>query len=140
MSSSVRGKLSGVKLALAPPVNTFIPALNSIIPGPFSVMLPGCMSIAAPAAVSRMWLGAAILTMPVVLATSIALSAVSLVAPLWLCVFTLPLAAWKLMPVSVDRGRDAHCWAPPAQIRACAIHALGSHLGCLTAKRSSGQG
>ena len=28
-----------------------------------------------------------------------------------------------------DRGRDAHCWAPPAQIPACAIHALGSYLG-----------
>ena len=27
------------------------------------------------------------------------------------------------------RGRDAHYWAPPAQIPACAIHAPGSHLG-----------
>ena len=27
-------------------------------------------------------------------------------------------------------GRDAHYWAPPAQIRACTIRALGSHLGC----------
>ena len=39
-----------------------------------------------------------------------------------------------------DRGRDAHCWTPPAQIPACAIYALGSHLGCLTANRLSGQG
>ena len=39
-----------------------------------------------------------------------------------------------------DRGRDAHYWAPRAQIPACAIHALGSYLGCLTAKRSHGHG
>ena len=52
--------------------------------------------------------------------------------------FTGAVAAYLAGPQ--DRGRDAHCWAPPAQIRACAIHALGSHLGCLTAKRSSGQG
>ena len=29
---------------------------------------------------------------------------------------------------------------PPAQIPACAIHALGSHLGCLTENRWSGHG
>ena len=34
----------------------------------------------------------------------------------------------------------AHCCAPPAQIRASAIHALGSHLGCLTSKRCVGHG
>jgi alpha-L-fucosidase len=28
-----------------------------------------------------------------------------------------------------DRGRDAHCWAPPAQNRASPIQALGFHLG-----------
>jgi hypothetical protein len=28
-----------------------------------------------------------------------------------------------------DRGRDTHCWMPPAQIPAGAIHAPGSHLG-----------
>jgi hypothetical protein len=39
-----------------------------------------------------------------------------------------------------DRGRDIHCWTPPVQIRACAIHALGSHLGCLTANRVLGHG
>lgn len=38
------------------------------------------------------------------------------------------------------RGRDAHCWAPPAQIRTGPIRASGSYLGCLTAKRWSGQG
>jgi hypothetical protein len=27
------------------------------------------------------------------------------------------------------RGRDAHCCAPPAQIRTCPIKAYGSHLG-----------
>ncbi len=39
-----------------------------------------------------------------------------------------------------DRGRDAHYWAPPAQIPACAINALGSYLGCLTANRWFGHG
>jgi hypothetical protein len=38
------------------------------------------------------------------------------------------------------RGRDAHFCAPPAQIPAGVIHAPGSHLGCLTAKRTLGQG
>ncbi len=31
-----------------------------------------------------------------------------------------------------EGGRDAHYWAPPAQIRACPIKALGSHQGLLT--------
>ena len=39
-----------------------------------------------------------------------------------------------------DRGRDASYLAPPAQIRASGIPARGSHLGYLTAKRTSGQG
>ena len=39
-----------------------------------------------------------------------------------------------------DRGRDADYSAPPAQNRASPTQALGSHLGCLTAKRSLGQG
>jgi len=38
------------------------------------------------------------------------------------------------------RGRDAHYWAPPAQIRASGIPAHGSYLGCLTANRWLGQG
>ena len=38
------------------------------------------------------------------------------------------------------RGRDTHCWMPPAQIPAGVFHAPGSHLGYLTAKRSLGQG
>jgi hypothetical protein len=38
------------------------------------------------------------------------------------------------------RGRDARYRAPPAQIPAGAIRAPGSHLGCLTAKRTLGQG
>ena len=33
-----------------------------------------------------------------------------------------------------DRGRDAHCWAPPARIRTSPIRASGSNLGSLTAK------
>src|SRR6478672_6489944 len=40
----------------------------------------------------------------------------------------------------VNRGRDTHYWAPPAQIRTGPIRASGSHLGCLTAKRWFGQG
>ena len=39
------------------------------------------------------------------------------------------------MPV---RGRDVHCWTPPAQIRTSPIRASGSYLGCVTAKRRSG--
>jgi len=39
-----------------------------------------------------------------------------------------------------DRGRDARHRAPPAQIPAGAINALGSYLGYLTSKRTSGQG
>jgi 5-methylcytosine-specific restriction protein B len=39
-----------------------------------------------------------------------------------------------------DCGRDVHYWTPPAQIRTCGFPAYGSHLGCLTAKRSLGQG
>jgi len=38
------------------------------------------------------------------------------------------------------RGRNGHCWPPPAQIRTRPTMASGSYLGCLTSKRSSGQG
>src|SRR3954463_16268850 len=38
------------------------------------------------------------------------------------------------------RGRDAHYWAPPAQIRTSGLPAYGSYFGCLTAKRTLGQG
>jgi len=38
------------------------------------------------------------------------------------------------------RGRDLHRGRPPAQIPAGVIHAPGSHLGCLAAKRMPGQG
>src|SRR6266567_2195473 len=41
---------------------------------------------------------------------------------------------------SLYRGRDACHHTPPAQIRTGGIPAYGSHLGCLTAKRWSGQG
>src|SRR4029077_4356766 len=37
--------------------------------------------------------------------------------------------------MTLDCGRDAHYWAPPAQIRTSPIRASGSYLGCLTAKR-----
>jgi hypothetical protein len=42
--------------------------------------------------------------------------------------------------VGADRGRDASYLTPPAQNRTGPIRAYGSHLGCLTAKRASGQG
>jgi hypothetical protein len=38
------------------------------------------------------------------------------------------------------RGRDDRYRPPPAQIRTSAIHAYGSHLGCLTANRWCGHG
>src|SRR5271166_5469014 len=41
---------------------------------------------------------------------------------------------------TVDRGRDAHYWAPPAQNRTGPIKASGSKLGYLTAKRARGHG
>ena len=37
-------------------------------------------------------------------------------------------------------GRDASYLAPPAQNRTGGFPAYGSHLGCVTAKRSLGQG
>src|SRR5215831_10744207 len=40
----------------------------------------------------------------------------------------------------VGCGRDASYLVPPAQIRTCSFPAYGSHLGCVTAKRLSGQG
>src|SRR5215831_11851879 len=39
-----------------------------------------------------------------------------------------------------DRGRDAHCWTPPARIRTSPIRASGSYLGCLTAKQRAVRG
>jgi len=42
--------------------------------------------------------------------------------------------------MSIDRGRDAHYCAPPAQNRTGGFPAYGSHLGCLTAKRTRGHG
>ena len=46
----------------------------------------------------------------------------------------------RSMAQETDRGREHHCWCPPAQIRTSPIRASGSYLGCLTAKRSLGQG
>ena len=43
-------------------------------------------------------------------------------------------------PQLVDRGRSAPHGVPPAKIRTGGFPAYGSHLGCLTAKRSLGQG
>jgi hypothetical protein len=51
--------------------------------------------------------------------------------------FRAEYEAWR---INGDRGRDAHYWAPPAQIRTCPIKAYGSHLGWLTAKRLLGHG
>jgi len=42
--------------------------------------------------------------------------------------------------ISRIRGRDSHCWPPPAQIRTSPIRASGSYLGCVTANRVLGQG
>jgi len=36
---------------------------------------------------------------------------------------------WSANGKEINRGRDAHCWAPPAQIPACPIRAPGSYLG-----------
>jgi hypothetical protein len=36
---------------------------------------------------------------------------------------------WRGVSKLGYRGRDAHYWAPPAQIPAGVIHAPGSHLG-----------
>ena len=38
------------------------------------------------------------------------------------------------------RGRDGHCWPPPARIRMSPIRASGSYLGCVTPNRVLGQG
>jgi len=46
----------------------------------------------------------------------------------------------RFLIFSVFRGRDGHCWPPPAQIRTRPTKASGSYLGCLTSKRTSGQG
>ena len=54
-----------------------------------------------------------------------------------------PELDWLLLtkrPENIDRGRDASYLAPPAQIRTGPIRAYGSRLGCVTAKRASGQG
>ena len=42
--------------------------------------------------------------------------------------------------MTLDRGRDAHYWAPPARIRTSPIRASGSCLGCLTAKQLAVRG
>ena len=52
----------------------------------------------------------------------------------------IDLDGWLALPGLTDCGRDVHYWAPPAQNRTCGFPAYGSHLGCLTAKRSLGQG
>ena len=41
-------------------------------------------------------------------------------------------------PSPSGRGRDGHCWPPPAQIRTSGITAYGSYLGCIASKRASG--
>jgi hypothetical protein len=57
------------------------------------------------------------------------------------CAFTdvsLTIGGTTYLPT--NRGRDARYRTPPAQIPASPIRALGSYLGYLTAKRTSGQG
>src|SRR5690606_36791851 len=88
-------------VALAGPPSSFMEARNSTLPGAVSVMLPPSSRIPAPPAASRRCFGAVMRTAPVTLATVTAWSAVSRVAPDWLCAATLPLAACSRMPVSV---------------------------------------
>lgn len=40
--------------------------------------------------------------------------------------------------VETGRGRDGHCWPPPARIPTCGVTAYGSYLGCLARKRTRG--
>jgi hypothetical protein len=47
--------------------------------------------------------------------------------------------AGRRVTCPIVRGRSAHCWPPPAQIRTCGFPAYGSYLGCLTAKRTFGE-
>jgi hypothetical protein len=42
--------------------------------------------------------------------------------------------------IRLSRGRDRPHGRPPAQIPACGTTALGSYLGCVAAKRASGNG
>src|SRR5258708_17842629 len=44
---------------------------------------------------------------------------------------------WSNQPQKAYRGKDIHCWMPPAQIPAGVIHAPGSHLGWLTTNPTS---
>ena len=57
------------------------------------------------------------------------------------------VAAWRQRArrhpqaaITDSRGRDRHCWRPPAQIPASGITALGSCYGYLAANRLSGHG
>src|SRR5690349_20096413 len=52
----------------------------------------------------------------------------------------IPLWISDVLPGNVSRGRDRHCWRPPAQIPASGITALGSCHGYLAANRAWGQG
>jgi len=56
-----------------------------------------------------------------------------------------PVKRWRAANAGMElplraqvRGRDVHCWTPPAQIRTSPIRASGSYLGGVTAKRRSG--
>jgi hypothetical protein len=71
--------------------------------------------------------------------------------PMWARGHQLPIAprvTWTgLAPAGSHQlaagargGRDASYLAPPAQNRTGGFPAYGSHLGCVTAKRSLGQG
>ena len=51
-------------------------------------------------------------------------------------IMSLELAHGRMgLTQGINRGRDAHYCAPPAQSRTCGIPAYGSHRGCLTRKR-----
>ena len=99
MSRGGRGKFNEGTDADFPGPNSFIPALNSTFPGPLSVMFPPSILHRSPRGGEQDVLGRRDLrTIPVVLATLTALSAVIFVAACWLCVFTLPVAACQLDP------------------------------------------
>ena len=51
-----------------------------------------------------------------------------------------PLTKLRAKPAVPYRSRNAGYPAPPAQIRTCGFPSSGSYLGCVTAKRASGQG
>ena len=63
-----------------------------------------------------------------------------LVADIKAVIAELPTYGYRRVHAILKRQALAAGVAPPAQNRTGPIRAYGSHLGCLTAKRASGQG